>query len=599
MGIQFDKQFWGTYSSKVYCTRRKLKRSDLNFIVEKAAGKKSKIVDRGFRRGLTLPKKSKYSFAIFCRKSPVNFLANSDLKETHYGYILIIESGNYLFTFSRRARSFTESISEFALPIEQDILINGSLRSNSDIRRVRSSAFSAGTAGCRTRQYEGVGLQASLGSLANSRSLLKAVAGKRNGRLTALTLSESKITEYRPKSGLGEIAEWVGEMINEFLKTNKDKSAFVSSFAQSCKAEEAGDPVSILFHTWELEELINERLSSAAFGYHLKKSTVLSVPEKRADKILQGINTLLEFPYELVADGTNQWKIVGDLDGAARELGKILRKDGLFKIESTRLSKYFLREDGDIDRLPEIVTRSHAFSLSFKSPEFFHSSNITVRDSGITLSAELVLNAMESHVDLDQNKIDSEKGDRTENDMFGDKSIFKFIDDQFRIPQSFLVCDDEGTEWADFISFQGTNTPNIQFIHAKHKNNYSAGASPLHEVVSQALKNLGELHRTADYYKERNAKRWSTVHPKLNCKRFRYLNGFETIDSCIDQICLSSKSIRTVTIVVNFLSRSEFEKSIKKLDGSSPHLIQRVWLLSAFISTCKEVGVVPQILCSP
>ena len=83
---------------------------------------------------------------------------------------------------------------------------------------------------------------------------------------------------------------------------------------------------------------------------------------------------------------------------------------------------------------------------------------------------------------------------------FPDTSLFRAIEDR-RIDLPFddelLICDDMGTECADFIA-ANFQQKQLAFIHAKAGPGAGVSASSFHDVVAQAIKNLVYLTRNDD-----------------------------------------------------------------------------------------------------
>jgi hypothetical protein len=79
-----------------------------------------------------------------------------------------------------------------------------------------------------------------------------------------------------------------------------------------------------------------------------------------------------------------------------------------------------------------------------------------------------------------------------------------------------LVCDDLGSETADFIAIDETRR-RVAVIHCKAASKASSpdsvGASDFHEVVSQAAKNMGVLDLAGGFIPDRKSK-WSRVWMK-------------------------------------------------------------------------------------
>lgn len=93
------------------------------------------------------------------------------------------------------------------------------------------------------------------------------------------------------------------------------------------------------------------------------------------------------------------------------------------------------------------------------------------------------------------NAATSEKGTFSlDHRAFDMDSVFRIIVDAIADRDELLICDDLGDEWADFIGIDGSSQPRtISFYHAKH-HAVTLGASALHIVVSQAIKNLGRVN---------------------------------------------------------------------------------------------------------
>lgn len=269
---------------------------------------------------------------------------------------------------------------------------------------------------------------------------------------------------------------------------------------------------------------------------------------------------------------------------------------GKFRFRSKRLNRLEMKDEDGVERIPDIISRSHLFSVTFTDPQYFHTAGRTVKDSRIKEKAAHLLKYLRPFSELTE--IDSEKGVLGDGSRFSDRCLFKFIEDVLKAKEGFLVCDDLGTEWADFVQFESGNRPLLRFIHAKHRDG-QAGATPFHDIVSQALKNLGFLCRSDEIYVQRQSTKWIGKHGDLQVERQRSLNGYGTAAECIKNVVQNPQLERSVVLVVSFLSKSEFEGNIDRLELVENHSTQRVWLLTTFISSCLEVGIRPEIWCQP
>lgn len=92
----------------------------------------------------------------------------------------------------------------------------------------------------------------------------------------------------------------------------------------------------------------------------------------------------------------------------------------------------------------------------------------------------------------------SEKGKfSSQTKSFSTDSAFNAVE-TIHNQDDYIFCDDLGLEWADHITLNKANSC-ITFIHSKH-GDPSTSASNLHDVVGQAIKNLGYMHFTKDQF---------------------------------------------------------------------------------------------------
>lgn len=201
----------------------------------------------------------------------------------------------------------------------------------------------------------------------------------------------------------------------------------------------------------------------------------------------------------------------------------------------------------------------------------------------------------------------SEKGIFNQNSVnFSDDSIFDILEKRLRgLEYTDIICDDLGNERADYIAFDENR---LGFFHAKYKQVDSdrgkKSASALHDVVSQALKNLVFLdnieninleqtyqHKWLEKYKNNN------IQTQIN----RIRESANSSNSIVERIKETNRQINVqkyMVLVVNFISKSEISDYIQN-PSTNTQIQQIVWLLSSFISTCQEMNIIPQIICKP
>ena len=211
-------------------------------------------------------------------------------------------------------------------------------------------------------------------------------------------------------------------------------------------------------------------------------------------------------------------------------------------------------------------------------------------------------------------EIVSEKGDDCQDDGEGweNNSIFDLIDrcglgygmeEEFGVPD-IVVCDDMGTEIADFI-VADIERNRVAFIHAKARQSPSYySASELQDVTAQSVKNLTYV---AYFSNDPPSKLNSWAGPW----RAGSVNGFvrnriRKGDGNPDEIWGSIRSVasnpnadREVWLLLGkTLSKSRLIEELKK-PKVSPEALQTVYLLGSTLSSVASIGAKLRVFCSP
>ncbi len=193
----------------------------------------------------------------------------------------------------------------------------------------------------------------------------------------------------------------------------------------------------------------------------------------------------------------------------------------------------------------------------------------------------------------------------SENTLFGiirnlgkGSGLEKFFEDP-----DIMVCDDMGTESADFI-LADTKKRKVIFIHAKASSSRRpCSASALQEVIGQATKNINFL----GMYNESippNLDRWDEAWPSpgnpLIKKRILLGKGDgEMIWEKIQTVIRHPLADREVWLFLgNTLSKDRFEKYLGG-DPASPESVQAAHLLRSALTCAASVGAKLRVFCYP
>jgi superfamily II DNA or RNA helicase len=230
-----------------------------------------------------------------------------------------------------------------------------------------------------------------------------------------------------------------------------------------------------------------------------------------------------------------------------------------------------------------------------------------------------LLRIMESSRQLD--RIGSEKGKCCLSNGSGwDKnSLFSIIDNlgkNYGMSSLFgkpdiVVCDDMGTEAADFI-LGYTDKRKVVFIHAKGNNkedNIKYAASPLMEVCGQATKNLKYFSRY-DNIKPPKAPNWhiskwsapphvaGQVNNRIRKKLISLNTGMDVWGKIQSIIRDPMADLHVWLFLGRILSKSILETQLKQ-NNTSTEAKQSAYLLLSTMNDVASSGARLRIICSP
>lgn len=189
------------------------------------------------------------------------------------------------------------------------------------------------------------------------------------------------------------------------------------------------------------------------------------------------------------------------------------------------------------------------------------------------------------------------KADKAE--KFPAHSLFRAIADRklgFPFDDDVLVCDDMGTECADFVSASFTKLQ-LAFIHAKAGSGTRVSASAFHDVVAQAMKNLAYLTRgstaPAGAAGWTTKARWNGTGVRRLC---RLPNGEATgrrlwhkLKS--DIIDTSNPSLYVVLVTTGCCDIDELRAAASETSKRTPEIAQLLHLLDGLNGVTRQLGI--------
>ncbi len=191
-----------------------------------------------------------------------------------------------------------------------------------------------------------------------------------------------------------------------------------------------------------------------------------------------------------------------------------------------------------------------------------------------------------------------------------DDSVFgvllKYINDKMGTID-YLVCDDMGTEIADFIALDTKNNK-IIYIHCKYDEK-QLSASTFQEVCGQAMKNIRYIINTSqdnNIYLENRKTKWAIKWPLYGSNATggnisRCIKGGtaeEIFNQYINMISLQPQTEYEVWLVHSGLSYEALKKDLC-CNQQSEETPQLIWLLQSTQDYISDAGAKLKILCAP
>ena len=261
-------------------------------------------------------------------------------------------------------------------------------------------------------------------------------------------------------------------------------------------------------------------------------------------------------------------------------------------------SLYFCEDDGTYVKIIDLMNNLGCFSVGFSNYSYIYMGKRLYMNVGIKKDFESILSILYPMNEIAA--VTSEKGDgydATSTD-FKIGSMFNVVEKKIFNDADFLLCDDLGNEWADHIAIRENS---MSYIHSKcNDGSATLSASKFQEVIGQAIKNIGNMNPDDNTIQEKmkgmNGK-WNGTN--INKCRIGMPADYERL---YKKLRYNPNKVQEICLAVNYLSKSALAEAFDKIKNNQPlkqknNVVQLVWLLSGFISTCKEADLNCRIFC--
>jgi hypothetical protein len=535
----------------------------------------------------------------FLHDLPPNYM-----KERICGFILLVEYRDHAVLFKSNLDFPSEFKTTYLQRISDDRLESAIAQEHVIFERINLRNMSISKHALKNKSLEANNLESVLSPAGANRFVANGYRVRNAGRRVTATPSTGRIATRSDRSGYEQMVQYSIQYVDRFLDhPNAPLSPFIRSFARPINLEAmlpTLQPRYIAVDVGTLEETVFDEIEGIRLVHgNEEEAEVLTKDE--VDIVIAALDknfTIQKLRDEYrVIDPDDQHK-VGEITLNKSRIS--LRKLDIPEIDNIYVEVVNAPDDADRVPLKRYLDRESLFTVLFSDLSIVYLEGELYKDNTLA-NGEALLRHVTAKAGLNQSV--SEKGQFAGGQAaFDANSIFGVIVDSIRENGEVLICDDLGDEWADFLGVNSTVRPNtFSFYHAKH-GAAGLGASPLHDLVSQASKNLGRMNPTPEDIAHKMPA-WEQVYRNDGVETAiqRTIGGDPArLPETINEAIAKPDTIRRVYIVTSLLSRIQLVEAfaaIQRGQSPTPHFVQLYWLLVSFIGNCKEFGAYAYIIC--
>ena len=518
---------------------------------------------------------------------------NDSWKEIKIGYFVFIEYLDYVVIIKKYSL-VPQFIQARVKQLGYENLLAIYAQDDTKFKKLSINNIYGSEYSMRNVSYESEDLQCNIPIISASHYCVRYVKGDNDGKPFSLTLNSSRINEYDSEQSISDICEWIKSSIQLLNDKNKsDHYTFLSVFATPENYSNNKLCPSSLLLFYNLVLFINDECTEADF-FHKEKKVESPV-----------IRSYIRKKFSLYINLRKEDKAESKIRYFVGKNGGIEIK--VHKNEITLYNKTWQNiiikgtPSGEYDgTLLDLINKWQQFSVSFEDSELIYTNRTLFRGTRLLKNIDYFLSYLYPYDSLKRTTCEKHSDAKPKDSKDWDAdSIFKFLENTFKSQYDGFICDDYGHEWADYIGISNTK---VSFFVAKHRLSKNS-ASDFQDVTGQALKNLGYLFPTKKQL-EAKKKLWSEKYAESQISRFN--SQSISLDDAIAMWLSGMEKpnyVREMCLVVDFVSKDDFKKDLALCGDSDAvcksTIYQRLWLLTAFIDTCKEAGVEPKICCKP
>ena len=532
----------------------------------------------------------KLSLKAFPTDRKVFFLAGGDYFDTVYAYILILEFDDYLVVLKKSCGNIEPVIKKYTEVIDYNEISSLFNDEEDEFQRLSLRNMTVSDRAIRNKSFEAANLNGLISTHSAGRSIPHTLRIKNGTEVNNITTTTGRINQQSERSNLNYILKWCLKIIDQINAGGT--SAFLSNFArpiQLKKVLETSIPISLLIEVGALSDSISTE--GVELKLKTKKGDLVDLTPHAKNRFFSD----LEIIYNILFNDPTYFISNTNSKGTLKINEKSLTFDH-FNLKRLRVI-----ENGKDSTLQSYIIKKKFYSICFDNPIYMYFMGQCFEDVSGVSEIDSILDILKVKSEMDSSE--SEKGEFGSGQThFSGNSVFDIVE-TIHSEDDYIFCDDLGIEWADHITFN-IDDGYINFIHSKFGET-SSGASKLHDVVGQGIKNIGHMYFTKKTFLDKIDNKFKDYYriEGIQTDIWRIRKGnIDDFENHCNAMLGNYRLVRRCILACSFLSKYMIEVEFNKIKNGqkvSGHIIQLLWIISSFIHATKEANIIPEIYCKP
>jgi hypothetical protein len=515
----------------------------------------------------------------------VPFLLGDRFQETRYSFLLLLEHAGFVAVVGSGIGDIADSVADEKVSYQTLLALRS--EADAEIESLSTRSLRAARVGVMRSTQAGRHLERALPRVGANQAAPFQIAVRKEDQAWRISPSSGRVALSGGRAKVPELCSWFASTCDELTQAG-EPSDFMKAFAHPVALIDL--PHQVLPTALQLDSTVIDDLIDGDGVLRRGDADMTHVSIKAAADCIRQL-WFVQHPRTAEDRDSGTWRLT--VDGT--EVGRLIVRATKISLASDYLNEIQVTHaSGATETLGHLFnTGDQPLRLTFSDPSYAYAGGQLFRDHRLLGSRGGLIEVLRGGL---PHGADVEKTHSAV--AFEPESLFGFVVDHASADDEFLICDDLGAEWADFIGVCPARHQ-VSFYHCKG-GTVDVGASGLHEVVAQAAKNLGYLTASAAELESRQTK-WQSRWNNTNVPRLQRGGSVAAFTAAFIEAVGSPQAIRRVILLTSSLSRSAVVQAFHELDTNAHDhaAVHVLWLLSVFVDQCRTVNAVPAIVCRP